>query len=128
MRPRLLILLACVAAAFTPASVALADSGPSAGDQQYVDPLSGSSSHHTSTTHTTTAPASAPAPVASTPTSTASAATATATATASASTTTGATGRTLPFTGYDTPLAVALGAGLAGGGLLLRRRLASSSR
>ena len=48
--------------------------------------------------------------------------------TAAAGSTGSATGRTLPFTGYDGGLAVALGAGLVAGGVLLRRRVASTER
>ncbi len=91
--------------------------GPSAGDQQYVDPLGGS--HHGSTTTTT-------APTTTTPAATPSSSTPTAT-TSSASTTTatgssGSTGsKTLPFTGMNVWLAAGIGVFMLALGAGLRR-------
>ena len=113
----------------------------SAGDQQYVDPLSGSSSpaasHPSSSgsgsgsagSSSGSRSASSAAPAA---TSSGSSGSSGSTLAASPGTTAavgapGATsGRTLPFTGYDGGLAVALGSGLVAGGVLLRRRLATT--
>jgi LPXTG-motif cell wall-anchored protein len=126
-----LTVLAVLAAAGGPTSaVALADSGPSAGDNQYVDPLAGTSTtkSKTSTTHSATGttpaaptstisatPAVTPAPVATTATSTATTAATTATS----------TDASLPRTGDDTWLIAVLGVGMAGAGVVLRRRAAA---
>jgi cytoskeletal protein RodZ len=129
------------AVAMLAAPVALA-SGPSAGDQQYVDPLGGShsssgSSHHTSSSsHTTSTPAAttpvATTPVATTPTATTPATVTPTTTTTSPTATTASSGttaassgsdpaKTLPFTGFNAWLAVAVGVGLLGLGATLRR-------
>jgi LPXTG-motif cell wall-anchored protein len=116
--------------------------GPSAGDNQYTDPLAGQSGHTTSTTHhttpppkTTTSPAttqpptapttSPAAPAPTTTTSGTSAATSTPAGTSStvATTTAKADPKTLPLTGYDTALGAALGALMLGAGLVVRRRV-----
>jgi hypothetical protein len=113
----------------------LAAGGGSAGDQQYTDPFAGTP-HPAGSTHTATTPpptttpaptTTAPAPAASTPapapstTPLPAAPPATAvTSTASAPTTARPT--TLPFTGYDSWLAGALGVAMIGAGVILRRR------
>jgi hypothetical protein len=143
--PRRVLCAALVAAALAaPPAVALADSGPSAGDSQYVDPLAGNS--QSGTHHSSSGPATAPAPSPGSssgtpapsssgtpaPSSTASPApssTATAAASSAGSATTstaaGDPHHTLPFTGLDADLVALIGAGLAGGGLVLRRGLAA---
>ena len=105
-------------AALIPA-VALAGGGSSAGDNQYVDPLSGVHSHSGSSSSSSTGSSG----------STASAASASATATSptatSAATTTdpsGKSSKTLPFTGFQDWQAAGLGVVLMVGGLGLRRR------
>lgn len=118
-----------LAAVLLPTASALASgSGTSAGDQQYVDPLTTTTpaTTHTSTTQTTTTQAttstgttSAPSSPASTPSSS-SPATATSTATTPAST----SSRTLPYTGLNIEACVGFGLGLLGAGLLLRRIVA----
>jgi cobalamin biosynthesis Mg chelatase CobN len=132
-RRQLLGSLAVIAAlAMLVPSVALAGGGGSAGDQQYVDPLAGSSpsgskshSGSSSTTHSTapstsssTSPASTPPPSSSTG-STAVSSDATATSSASAKADPPST--TLPRTGMDVTLAVAIALGMLGAGVALRR-------
>jgi hypothetical protein len=122
--------------------------GPSAGDQQYIDPLggnTGSQHSHTSTngagsTSTspastppaTTPPATTPAAVTTTPATVTTTASTAATATTSTSTSAAPTAsstakksaadpQTLPMTGFDVWLAGAIGLGLAALGLSLRR-------
>lgn len=73
----------------------------SAGDQQYVDPL------------TTTSPATPPAPAAPAAT--------TPSPTSSAPHPRHDPGRTLPYTGFDVRVLVAIGVGLIALGLVLRR-------
>jgi cytoskeletal protein RodZ len=127
---RLLFALAvlCAVALLGPAG-ALAN-GPSAGDQQYIDPLGSGNHHHksnggssTSTTTPSTSTATSPPPATVTPTTT------TATTASSTAATTSATpshghdpsGKTLPFTGFDVWLAAGLGLSLLAGGAYLRR-------
>jgi cytoskeletal protein RodZ len=120
----LLIVLGLLAA-LGPA-VALADGG-SAGDNQYVDPLSGvhthsggsSGSSSGSSGATSSAPASSSAAAG---TSTATTPTATSAAT---STDPSGKSKTLPFTGFADWQAAGLGALLLAGGLVLRRRALS---
>lgn len=142
-----LVSLGAVSLAPFPAA-ALANNGTSAGDQQYVDPLSGSSApaasspspSGTGSGSSSSASSGAGSSTSSgsgsgsgTPAATASGSSG-ATLTASAGSTTAvggtaaASGRTLPFTGYDGGLAIALGSGLVAGGVLLRRRLAATDR
>lgn len=108
--------------------------GGSAGNSQYVDPLSGQphSGHHktassststgTSTTSTTsnssTLSQSAPSSVSSGTTSSQSA------STTSSHSSAGSSGKTLPFTGLNLWACIGLGLGLLGAGLALRRTLA----
>jgi cytoskeletal protein RodZ len=117
--------LAVVAAlALGPIAAALASGGPSAGNNQYSDPLANT----TPTTHqaapppatTTPTPTSTPAPVTSAPPVTS---TADPTTTADPATTT-TTGKTLPMTGYDAWLGGAFGVFLVAGGIAVRRRYA----
>lgn len=129
------MLLAGAVALSIPAAT-LASGGGSAGDQQYTDPFAGTSTP-TRTSHpptTVTSPPASPtttaAPtitVAPTPTPTPSPATATATGTPTSDPSPTPTATTaanqLPYTGYDSGLAGALGLALVGGGLALRRRL-----
>jgi hypothetical protein len=117
-----LVLLAPVAA--------LADS---AGDQQYVDPLGGSTTPGTHKSSHPSSPSPSPTPSSqssSAPTSpaTSSASTATATTVAASSSTPAASSdpsgqsstATLPFTGLDLWPSVAIGIGLLGSGVALR--------
>jgi cytoskeletal protein RodZ len=103
------------------ASSALA-AGPSAGDQQYVDPLTGSTtpSSHSNTPSSSSSTAS-PTPTASSSSATSSSTASTATGTASTGST-ATSAATLPRTGYDGWLAAAIGAGLVGAGLAIRRQ------
>jgi hypothetical protein len=128
-RKLIICLIVAVAVASTLPAVALA-SGPSAGDQQYVDPLAGSNpgSTHSGGGQSPTAPSSTSSAPASTPTS--SAASSSASSTGSSTTTTGTStgstsqatsGDSLPVTGYDAPLAVLTGFGLLALGTCLRR-------
>jgi len=101
-------------------AASLASGGGSAGDQQYTDPFANTTTAKSTTTAPAatstatpapaTAPASAPAPV--TPTATAAATTTSTTVAPS----------TLPFTGFDSRLAGALGVSMIAGGMILRRR------
>ena len=134
---RLILIGLCLVlsvAALGPA-VALA-SGPSAGDQQYVDPLGGSTgsgnSGSGSSSSSSGSSSSGSGTVASSPsTATASAGStttpATTTATGTASTTSGTTTsstRTLPFTGFNVWEGAVIGVVMLGAGALLRRRAA----
>lgn len=109
----LLIVLGLLAA-FAPA-IALAG-GSSAGDNQYVDPLSGLHSH--------SGRGSSSSNSGSTAGTSATAASSTPTATSAASTATDPKSKkgTLPFTGFNDWQAAGLGAVLMLGGLGLRRR------
>jgi hypothetical protein len=114
-----MILLGAIGAlALAVPAVSLAGGGSSAGDQQYVDPLSGSSHHSTTTTASPATPT--PAPVASasssTPTATATAATSTTAATGSSS-----ASKQLPFTGMNVWLAAGIGLLMLGAGVGIRR-------
>ena len=98
--------------------------GPSAGDQQYTDPLGGSNgqSNGSSTTPSrsnSTAPATAAAPsMSSSPTALAASSTS-ATTTSPSSTASGA----LPRTGFNAWLGAAFGVALLGAGLAVRRQV-----
>jgi LPXTG-motif cell wall-anchored protein len=104
----------------------------SAGDQQYIDPLSGSTTTH----HSTPAPSSssssgssssstqgstAGSTAASTPSAATSAST-TATTATTATTGSQSSAATLPRTGFDAWLAAALGLVLFGTGVIVRRQ------
>jgi LPXTG-motif cell wall-anchored protein len=131
------VLLAAAIGVAPPAALA---NGPSAGDNQYTDPLAGkttTSTQTTTTTHTTPAPAPtttpapstsspapAPATTAATPSTTSSSTSATSTTTV-ASTGAGDPSGTLPMTGFNAALGAALGALLLGVGVLVRRRVLS---
>ncbi len=110
-------LLALTATALSGAALALAN-GPSAGDNQYTDPLSGTTTTTAAQTQTqaTTPVPSTPAPVPS-----ASSASNTTTATQATATIATSTARTLPYTGLDAGLAAALGAAMVAGGFAVRR-------
>jgi len=116
-------LIALGALALIAPATALAG-GPSAGDQQYIDPLAGSSHHGSSHPQTpsssssaSTAPATVPAATSSTPSGTSS--------TISSSVTSSSTARdpsnNLPMTGFDALLAAIVGACLLASGALLLR-------
>jgi cobalamin biosynthesis Mg chelatase CobN len=128
------LIMALAATMFAPATVLAR--GPSAGDQQYTDPLAGSgnSSTQSQSTHTSTAPSSgtsAPAPSSSAPSATSSSAPSSSSSTspntsgtptnATSSTSGASSGNPMPVTGYDLPLAVLAGAGLLASGAWLRR-------
>lgn len=120
-------------ALLAPAS-ALAGGPPSAGNSQYIDPLTGSgqsSSSHSNSSHASTSPATTP----STPSSSSSGSTSTTPSTTSTTpSTTGSTAstgkskdpssKTLPHTGFNVPLAVLAGVLLLASGAALRRRIA----
>ncbi len=122
-----------------PAVTLAAGGGGSAGDQQYTDPFGATSTptHASAPPPTTTAaptppPAatptttSAPAPVATgTVTSDATTSSAEPTATTASSAPASGAGQ-LPYTGYDSWLAGALGLGLIAGGVVLRWRVSRS--
>lgn len=129
-RQRLLFALAVLCAVVLLGPTAALANGPSAGDQQYIDPLGSGNHHHksnggssTSTTTPSTSTATSPPPATVTPTTT------TATSASSTPATTSATpshghdppGKTLPFTGFDAWLAAGLGLSLLAGGAYLRR-------
>ena len=126
---RLGLVLSCLVAicalSLLGAAASLAASSPgcsgSAGDSQYVDPL-GCPTTSTSTTPlpTTTPPTTTPA-AQHTPTPAATVATATGTAADPKS-----SHATLPYTGLDVWPAIALGAGLLGAGIVLRRSILRS--
>jgi len=107
------------------ASALASGTGTSAGDQQYVDPLTTT----TATTHASTAPtttSSSTSPPASSSSSATTASTTTTPTTTTSSTSPAATGAggTLPFTGLNVEACVAVGLGLLGTGLILRRTIA----
>jgi cytoskeletal protein RodZ len=138
---KLLILLTIIGAVAFLAQGAAIASGPSAGDQQYIDPLGGSNSSsgshhashssHSSSSSSTSSQAPTPAPpTTTTPTVTAPSATATPsastasttpTATTASSPTAGDPSKTLPFTGFDASLGAAIGLSMLASGLYLRR-------
>jgi hypothetical protein len=126
MRPRTRILacgLVVLGLVLMGAGSAVADSGGgggSAGNSQYVDPLSGHSSGHSKSKSTTTTASTS----SSTPSSGSSSSTLSQSAPSSVSTSTSSTGRTLPFTGLNLWACIGLGLGLLGAGLALRRALA----
>src|SRR5947209_4301904 len=127
---RLARLMACSLAlgslALATSTGALAGTSTSAGDQQYVDPLT--------TKTSTTAPAPAPAPTTTGSSTISQSPPSSISGTASSSTGTSTTGSTtsnspaasaaapaLPYTGLNVGACLALGAGLLGTGLWLRR-------
>jgi hypothetical protein len=91
--------------------------GPSAGDCQYTDPLSPTTT--TTTVHQTTAPPVTTSPPLQTTMPTATTADP---ATATTSPTSSQSSKTLPYTGYAAWLAGALGVFLIAGGIAVRRR------
>jgi hypothetical protein len=109
-------------------TVALAQGGGSAGDQQYTDPF-GSTTHSSTHTQTqtqtqpttTSAPATTPAATSTAPT-TAPATAPASTDTSSSAVATAATGSgaTLPYTGLDLWTVVGIGLTLMATGLLIR--------
>jgi hypothetical protein len=118
-----------VATGLGPAA-ALAASGPSAGDNQYTDPLKSTTTTASkpAKTATTTTTQSTQPPSTSSGTINTAPPTATATPTAPIATTASGTtsnSATLPRTGYDGWLAAALGAGLVVAGFAVRRRVAN---
>jgi uncharacterized surface anchored protein len=120
-RVRILFCLAVGVLALSAPGIALAQGGTttSAGDQQYVDPLATTTTSATTPTHptsttTATAPSASSSPTATPTTTTASPALTT-------SSTPAASANTLPFTGLNLGVLVAVGLGLIGGGALLLR-------
>ena len=106
-------------------TVALAQGGGSAGDQQYTDPFG--STTHTSTTHTQTQPqqTTTSAPVTTPPATSTTPATVTSTADAGSTpvaTAASSNGKTLPYTGLDLWTVVGVGLTLMASGLLIRVR------
>jgi hypothetical protein len=113
-------------------TVALAQGGGSAGDQQYTDPF-GSTTHGSSThtqTQTQTQQTTTSAPATTPPATSTSPATAPATVTGGADTTTttpvataaSSSGKTLPYTGLDLWTVVGVGLTLMASGILIRVR------
>ena len=124
--PRILACAALVAAlgSLLPATVLASGTGTSAGDQQYVDPLTTTTSTHSTTTPAPAAPApssTSSAPAASPASSGATTPTAPTSTTAGAPTAPAAHAATLPYTGLDIGACVAVGVAMLGGGFLLRR-------
>jgi hypothetical protein len=106
------------------ASGALASgTGTSAGDQQYVDPLTTTTTTPAPTT-TSTSPASAPATGKGGSFSGSFFPSSSTTSGGSTNTTASSGSGTLPFTGLNVEACVALGLGLFGTGLILRRTIA----
>ncbi len=137
---RFIITFACVAGVLLgslagAAAVAASGTSTSAGDQQYVDPLTGSSttSHPNGSTGSgssgsgSSGSSSSSSGSSSTTNGTLSQTSPTASGTSSSSTSsdpgssTGSHGSTLPFTGMNVWACVAIGVGLLGTGLVLRR-------
>ncbi len=122
---RLTLIALCVVlglAALAPAA-ALA-SGPSAGDQQYVDPLGGSTGSRSSGSSSSGSSGSSAASSSSTA-GQASQGTVSSTPTATAASTTSATtasGHALPFTGFNAWEGALIGVALVGAGATVRRR------
>jgi hypothetical protein len=123
-----LLVLAFPAITVTEGALAKKGPKPSAGDNQYIDPLANTTTTASTPTRTTggtpTAPATTPSSTLSqTPPSAATTTTAPSSATAPTSTaapTTTTSARSLPFTGLNLGTLVLLGVGLLAGGLLLR--------
>ncbi len=120
MSRKLTVLLVSLAALGGPAAAFA--SGPSAGDQQYTDPLA--PKHHAQTTTSTTPASPTTAPAQSlTPTA------------SSSSGSTGTTkttapdpgGKSLPFTGYNALLGLYIGGCLLSVGVFLNRSIRSRS-
>ncbi|MEA2158070.1 MAG: hypothetical protein QOD66_450 [Solirubrobacteraceae bacterium] len=106
------------------APVALA-TGPSAGDQQYTDPLAGSNSQSngaSTTPSSSSSGSSQTAPATATASSTSSSPTASASSTATPSSSSTASGA-LPRTGFNAWLGAAFGVVLLGAGLAVRRQV-----
>ena len=103
--------------------------GPSAGDQQYTDPLGGSNgqSNGSSTTPSSsnsTAPATPAAPSTSSAPTAVAASSTSATTTSPSSTASGtAASDALPRTGFNAWLGAAFGVALLGAGLAVRRQV-----
>jgi LPXTG-motif cell wall-anchored protein len=127
--------LLVLGAALALGPVAALATGPSAGDNQYTDPLGGTAPAKTTKTTTTAPPqqtttsSSAPATVpSSTPTLiTGPAVTSSTDPTATTATTKTGKSHTLPNTGYDGWLGGLLGAGLVAIGFGVRRRSVAGS-
>ncbi|HLY49147.1 MAG TPA: hypothetical protein VKR21_08120 [Solirubrobacteraceae bacterium] len=120
-RIRIISCLIAAGLALGTAGPALAQGGTttSAGDQQYTDPLG-----NTNTATASPPPTSSPAPSSSTSapstgSNAGSAPSSAATSPAAPSTTAADPAKTLPFTGLNVGLVVAVGLGLLGGGFLL---------
>jgi hypothetical protein len=122
LRRTLLLALVAAVIAGPAAAIAVAGNGPSAGDNQYTDPLSTSTTKHSTPPPppASTTPATAPAPATATAPTTAPTATL---ASSTTSATSGSSSKTLPMTGYDGLAGALLGAGLLGTGFAVRRRV-----
>ncbi|MGH2856583.1 MAG: LPXTG cell wall anchor domain-containing protein [Solirubrobacteraceae bacterium] len=120
---RWIVVASVLALALAIPAVTLAAGGGSAGDQQYTDPFAGSPTTATTTpTHTQTA-TSTPTATSAPPTPSASATTPQSTVTLTSNDPTATTAhQQLPYTGYDSWLAGALGFSLVGAGVVVRRR------
>jgi len=113
---RRLIVCLTAAAALTAPTAALAGS-PSAGDQQYTDPLAPKHHSQTQTSTTPATPAPVTVPSAAAPASSASPTTTSTTTTAAHD----PGGKSLPMTGYDVVLGLLVGGCLLGLGAYLHR-------
>jgi hypothetical protein len=114
--------LLCAVLALFAAPAAL---GQSAGNQQYVDPLASSTPSSSSASGSAPAaassPSSTPSPSATASASSSSNSSSQARSTPASGASAASSSRTLPFTGLDLWPAVAIGFGLIGSGLAIRR-------
>jgi LPXTG-motif cell wall-anchored protein len=131
------LLLVLVALAVLGPAAAIAG-GPSAGDQQYTDPLAGTntngngssgspsgssgSSSSGSSSSSSSGSASSGSQSSGTPVASSSSSSSTGTAATAGSTSTSSSG-SLPMTGFDAALGAVVGIGLLGAGVVVRRRV-----
>lgn len=126
-----MLILAClgglVVGSLTAAATVLASgTSTSAGDQQYVDPLTATTSTSQTATSSSGSSSSGSSSSSSSSSSLSSAAPSPlASGTTSSSSTTSAHSGTLPFTGMNVWACVAIGVGLLGTGLVLRRTVSA---
>ncbi len=128
-------LLAVSVGSLAGAAVVLASgTSTSAGDQQYVDPLTGTSSTSQGSPSSSSSSSSSSSGASSSTGSSSASQTPSAAPSGSSSSTgstatashASATGKSLPFTGMNVGVCVALGLGLLGTGLVLRRVIRSA--